>query len=145
MEPAASTIRTGRSSGNIERLLNRRNPARPRNFPGPPLIDVALFGAGRIGTIHAGNLAREAGARLKYVVDPNAKAAQSLAGRHEATAADMVELRLDGVEDLDVPQALHGRTRPSINAWSRCRCLGGSGPISSISCPVGRQKSGLGC
>ena len=40
------------------------------------MIDVALFGAGRIGTIHAGNLAKEAGARLKYVVDPNAKAAQ---------------------------------------------------------------------
>ena len=28
-------------------------------------IDVAVFGAGRIGRIHAGNLARHPGARLK--------------------------------------------------------------------------------
>ena len=38
------------------------------------MIDVALFGAGRIGKIHAGNLARESGARLKYVIDPNTEA-----------------------------------------------------------------------
>jgi predicted dehydrogenase len=30
---------------------------------------VALFGAGRIGKIHAANLAAQPGARLKYVVD----------------------------------------------------------------------------
>ena len=47
-------------------------------------IDVAVFGAGRIGTIHAGNLARHAGARLRYVVDVNAAAAHTLAERHGA-------------------------------------------------------------
>jgi myo-inositol 2-dehydrogenase/D-chiro-inositol 1-dehydrogenase len=56
------------------------------------MIDVALFGAGRIGSIHAGNLAREAGARLKFVVDPNAKAAQALAQRHGATTATVAEV-----------------------------------------------------
>jgi myo-inositol 2-dehydrogenase/D-chiro-inositol 1-dehydrogenase len=35
------------------------------------MIDVALFGAGRIGTIHAANVAREEGVRVKYVVDVN--------------------------------------------------------------------------
>ena len=60
------------------------------------MIDVALFGAGRIGTIHAGNLAQEAGARLKYVVDPNAKAARSLADRHEASAATVAQVFDDG-------------------------------------------------
>ena len=39
------------------------------------MIDVAIFGAGRIGKIHAGNLVRQAGVRLRYVVDPDAKAA----------------------------------------------------------------------
>ncbi len=39
------------------------------------MIDVALFGAGRIGTIHAGNVARQPGVRLKYVVDVDAAAA----------------------------------------------------------------------
>jgi myo-inositol 2-dehydrogenase/D-chiro-inositol 1-dehydrogenase len=59
------------------------------------MIDVALFGAGRIGTIHAGNLAKEAGARLKYVVDPNAKAAQSLADRHRAQVATVEQALAD--------------------------------------------------
>ncbi len=59
------------------------------------MIEVALFGAGRIGTIHAGNLAREAGARLKYVVDPNAKAAQALAERHRASVATTAEVFAD--------------------------------------------------
>ena len=51
------------------------------------MIECALFGAGRIGKIHAGNVAREAGARLKYVIDPNAEAASALATEHGATTA----------------------------------------------------------
>ena len=51
------------------------------------MIEVALFGAGRIGKIHAGNLARQAGARLKYVADVNAAAAGELATRHGAAVA----------------------------------------------------------
>ena len=43
------------------------------------MTDVALFGAGRIGKIHAGNLVRQPGVRLKYVVDVNAAAAAELA------------------------------------------------------------------
>jgi len=35
-------------------------------------------------------------------------------GRDKATGADMVELRLDGVQDLDVAGALQGRTHPVI-------------------------------
>ena len=60
------------------------------------MIDVALFGAGRIGSIHAGNLAKEAGARLKYVVDPNAKAGKALADRHGARASTVAEVFEDG-------------------------------------------------
>ena len=44
-------------------------------------IDVAVFGAGRIGRIHAGNLARHAGARIKYVIDVNRVAASELAAQ----------------------------------------------------------------
>ena len=40
--------------------------------------------------------------------------AELIAARNAATAADMVELRLDGVQDLDVAQALHGRRAPVI-------------------------------
>jgi myo-inositol 2-dehydrogenase/D-chiro-inositol 1-dehydrogenase len=51
------------------------------------MIDVALFGAGRIGTIHAGNVARQPGVRLKYVVDVDEQAAGKLAQQHGAQAA----------------------------------------------------------
>jgi myo-inositol 2-dehydrogenase / D-chiro-inositol 1-dehydrogenase len=59
------------------------------------MIDVALFGAGRIGTIHAGNLASDSNVRLTHVVDPNAKAAQSLADRHHAKAGSVAEVLAD--------------------------------------------------
>jgi myo-inositol 2-dehydrogenase / D-chiro-inositol 1-dehydrogenase len=52
-------------------------------------IDVAVFGAGRIGKIHAGNLARQPGVRLKYVVDVNREAAAALAQQHGAKVADV--------------------------------------------------------
>ncbi len=48
------------------------------------MTDVALFGAGRIGKIHAGNLVRQPGVRLKYVVDVNAGAAGELAQKYGA-------------------------------------------------------------
>src|SRR5258705_7567097 len=40
--------------------------------------------------------------------------AELIAARDAVTRADIVELRLDGVEDLDVAGALRGRTRPVI-------------------------------
>lgn len=51
------------------------------------MTEVALFGAGRIGKIHAGNLARQSGARLKYVADVNQAAAGELASQHGAKVA----------------------------------------------------------
>jgi myo-inositol 2-dehydrogenase/D-chiro-inositol 1-dehydrogenase len=52
------------------------------------MIDVAIFGAGRIGKIHAGNLARQPGVKLRYVVDPDAKAAGELAAQHGARVVE---------------------------------------------------------
>lgn len=43
------------------------------------MLTFALFGAGRIGRIHARNVASQPRARLKYVVDPNGAAASELA------------------------------------------------------------------
>jgi myo-inositol 2-dehydrogenase/D-chiro-inositol 1-dehydrogenase len=66
------------------------------------MIEVAVFGAGRIGNIHAGNLAKESGAHLKYVVDPNATAAQALAARLGAQAATISQV----FEDPDIGAVL---------------------------------------
>jgi len=43
------------------------------------MLDIAVIGAGRIGRIHAGNVAAHAGARLVGVADPDAAAAAALA------------------------------------------------------------------
>ena len=49
--------------------------------------NVAVFGAGRIGRIHATNVAALPGARLKFVCDPVAEAAAQLAGELGATTS----------------------------------------------------------
>ncbi len=48
------------------------------------MLEIAQFGAGRIGQIHASNIAALKGVRLRYVVDVNAEAAQKLAASHGA-------------------------------------------------------------
>ena len=48
------------------------------------MTDVALFGAGRIGKIHAGNVARQPGVKLRYVIDVDGAAAKALADAHGA-------------------------------------------------------------
>jgi myo-inositol 2-dehydrogenase/D-chiro-inositol 1-dehydrogenase len=58
-------------------------------------IEFAAFGAGRIGNIHAGNVAKIPGVRLKYVSDPNTEAARALAGRHGATVATATKIFAD--------------------------------------------------
>jgi myo-inositol 2-dehydrogenase/D-chiro-inositol 1-dehydrogenase len=50
-------------------------------------LQIAQFGAGRIGQIHASNIAAMKDARLRYVVDVNAGAAQKLAARYGARVA----------------------------------------------------------
>jgi myo-inositol 2-dehydrogenase/D-chiro-inositol 1-dehydrogenase len=51
------------------------------------MIHVAQFGAGRIGAIHAANLATSGRARLTHVVDVDGAAARALAARHGARAS----------------------------------------------------------
>ena len=53
------------------------------------MIEVALFGAGRIGKIHGGNVVRQPGVHLKYVVDVNADAARALAQTLGAAVTDV--------------------------------------------------------
>ena len=52
------------------------------------MVEFAQFGAGRIGQIHAGNLARSDSAKLRYVVDVDPKSAKKLAEKYGAKAVD---------------------------------------------------------
>lgn len=58
-------------------------------------IGVALFGAGRIGKIHAANLARHPHAQLRCVVDVHRPSAEALAAQHGAAVAGIDEALAD--------------------------------------------------
>lgn len=51
-------------------------------------IGICVIGAGRIGRIHAGNVARHPDASVRYVVDVNTQAARELADTCDAAVVD---------------------------------------------------------
>lgn len=59
------------------------------------MLRFAQFGAGRIGAIHAANLAAMPNAQLLHIVDVNADAANTLANRHGARVATVAEVFAD--------------------------------------------------
>ncbi|MGC4943992.1 Gfo/Idh/MocA family oxidoreductase [Kribbella sp. DT2] len=67
-----------------------------RTDHGVRVVRLGLVGAGRIGSMHAGNVARwVAGAELAAVVDPRAEAASGLASKYGAKACGVDELLAD--------------------------------------------------
>lgn len=58
-------------------------------------MNLALFGAGRIGSIHATNLQAIEGIQLRYISDPNPHSAQTLAKRTGAQVANVEEILAD--------------------------------------------------
>ena len=68
------------------------------------MVRFALFGAGRIGALHAANIAAShPRARLSWVYDTNAAAATATAARYDARVAASVEAAL---ADPDVDAVL---------------------------------------
>jgi myo-inositol 2-dehydrogenase / D-chiro-inositol 1-dehydrogenase len=65
-------------------------------FKGAAMFNVAIFGAGRIGQIHARNAAAQPELTLKYVVDPNPAAADALARQTGAAVVDLDAALGDG-------------------------------------------------
>ena len=62
--------------------------------------NVAIFGAGRIGRIHAANLAALSGVSLKAVCDPVGSAAAELAQQHGATVSTVEAIFADPSIDV---------------------------------------------
>jgi len=121
------------------------------------MIEVALFGAGRIGKIHAGNLAREAGARLRYVVDPDAEAARALATLHGARVATVAQVfddsgigavlicsSTDTHADLILAAAAAGKQifceKPVDLAIGRARGCADAVARAGVTCMIGFQR-----
>ncbi len=63
------------------------------------MLTFAQFGAGRIGQIHAANLASTGATALRYVIDVNAEAAAKLAAKHGAQVTDVKTALADPAVD----------------------------------------------
>jgi myo-inositol 2-dehydrogenase / D-chiro-inositol 1-dehydrogenase len=120
-------------------------------------MDVALFGAGRIGKIHAGNLARQPGVKLRYVVDVDASAAKSLADQHGAqvTSADaalgdksvgavVIGSSTDTHADLITKAAAAGKAifceKPVDLDLQRARACADAVRAAGVTCLIGFQR-----
>jgi myo-inositol 2-dehydrogenase/D-chiro-inositol 1-dehydrogenase len=66
------------------------------------MINFCQFGAGRIGSIHAGNIARHPGARLHLVVDTDRAAAERLGGLYGAAVGSTADALADPAVDAVV-------------------------------------------
>ncbi|RQS07990.1 inositol 2-dehydrogenase [Burkholderia sp. Bp9002] len=121
------------------------------------MIEFALFGAGRIGKIHAANLARQPGARLKYVVDMHAPSAQALANAHGAEPADVARALGDAAvqavviasstnthADLIVAAANAGKAvfceKPIDLGVARSRACAEAVRRNGVACMIGFQR-----
>lgn len=63
------------------------------------MITFAQFGAGRIGAVHASNLASSGATSLRYIVDVNAAAAGALAAKYGARVVDTATALSDPAVD----------------------------------------------
>ncbi|MSU24328.1 MAG: inositol 2-dehydrogenase [Opitutus sp.] len=63
------------------------------------MLTFAQFGAGRIGAIHAANLAATGATSLRYVIDVNAAAATALAAKYGARVVDQSTALNDAAVD----------------------------------------------
>ncbi|HWG70429.1 MAG TPA: inositol 2-dehydrogenase [Steroidobacteraceae bacterium] len=121
------------------------------------MIEVAIFGAGRIGKIHAGNLVRQPGVRLKYVSDVNVQAAEELAARHGAAVttvdtaladsglgAVLIASSTDTHADLLSRAAAAGKAifceKPVDLALARARACATAVTKAKVTCMVGFQR-----
>lgn len=80
------------------------------------MVTLSQFGAGRIGKIHAGNVARSSRARLKYVVDVDEAAAQALAHAHGAVVADAETVFADADVDAVIVASSTDTHKPLVEA-----------------------------
>ena len=81
------------------------------------MLEIAQFGAGRIGQIHAANIAAMKDVRLRYIVDVNPDAAQKLAALHAAKVASERDALADpGVSAVLIASSTDTHARLAIAA-----------------------------
>src|SRR5258705_1274584 len=120
-------------------------------------MNVAIFGAGRIGKVHAANVARQPGISLKYVVDVFPEAASKLARQHGAQAADseaalgdasvgavIIASSTDTHADLILRSATAGKAifceKPVDLSLDRARTCAEAVARAGVACLIGFQR-----
>ena len=115
------------------------------------MTDVALFGAGRIGKIHAGNLVRQPGVRLKYVVDVNAAAAAELAQKYGAQVGSAEQVFGDaGVKAVVIGSSTDTHAELIQRAAAAAKAIFCEKPVDlslarARDCARGVAKAGVTC
>ena len=119
--------------------------------------NVAIFGAGRIGRIHASNLAALPGVQLQFVCDPVAAAAADLAQRHGARVASIDAVLADSAievvaiasstdthSDLITRAAAAGKhifcEKPIDMSVQRARACADAVEAAGVACMIGFQR-----
>ncbi len=103
------------------------------------MIGICQFGAGRIGRIHAANVAAHPKAALRYVVDIDAEAAKPLAERYEAAVADAPTALGDATVDAVIIASATDSHAELIEAAARAgKAIFCEKPIDLDPGPVGR-------
>jgi predicted dehydrogenase len=101
------------------------------------MISFCQFGAGRIGAIHAANIAAHPEARLNAIVETDRAAAERLAGRYGAVLHDQAEALADPAIDA----VLRRRPAPARRSSARSRSIS----TAAAQRPVPPSRSNAGC
>ncbi len=119
--------------------------------------NVAIFGAGRIGRIHASNLAALPGVELRYVCDPVVVAAADLAQQHNARVVEVdaaladpsidvvaIASSTDTHSDLITRAAAAGKhifcEKPVDMSVTRARACADAVQAAGVACMIGFQR-----
>ncbi len=121
------------------------------------MTEVALFGAGRIGRIHAANVARQPGVKLRWVIDVDTGAAGALAAEHgakvttaevafadRAVGAVVICSSTDTHADLITRAAAAGKAifceKPVDLSVERARSCADAAERAGVVCMIGFQR-----
>ncbi len=106
--------------------------------------DIAIIGAGRIGRIHARNVAAHPALRLKYVIEPDGEAAGALAALTGAAVADLTRALDDpGIAGVVVASPTDLHLDQCLKAIEAGKAVMGEKPIDLDLVRARAAKAGL--
>ena len=115
------------------------------------MIKIAVFGAGRIGQVHARNAAAHGAVELRYVVDPAGTAAADLAALSGAAAADADTVFADdGIDGVVIASATNTHAGLVERAAAAGKAVLCEKPLSidfatAVACVETIERSGIRC